>query len=352
MKRAVLSVTMGGMETACKIHRELGGDLFTLEKYCDGNGQEPITGTLKNFMGDIFHDYREIVMIMSCGIAVRSIAPYLTSKLTDPAVVVLDEKGNFSISLLSGHIGGANELAERIALVTGGQAVITTASDNLGLESVDMIAKRYHLFIDDLEQVKRVTAAMVNGKRVALVNDSPLNLAVTSLDTIELAKVDQETPDALIYVGNKEELGLKNLSIPIAKLRPRRLVLGIGCKKNMDGAKLEGAVRNFFRQHNISLTALKVIATVDVKKEEPAILSLAEKMSLPLHIVDRAEIVPIEHMFTSSDFVKKTIGVGCVCEPAAFLVSQEGRLVAPKTAFDGITLCLYEDKSSAVGDAV
>ncbi|MEL7565171.1 MAG: cobalt-precorrin 5A hydrolase [Dehalobacterium sp.] len=344
MKRVILSVTMGGLRTAQTIKQELGGDLFTLEKYCHGNDLRPITGTLKDFMAGIFQDYREIVMVMSCGIAVRSIAPYLNSKLTDPAVVVLDEKGNFSISLLSGHIGGANELAQNIALITKGQAVITTASDNLGLESVDMIAKKYQLYMDDLEQVKRVTATLVNGKRVVLVNDSSLNMEVVSIDTLELKKIDQEMPDALIYVGNKDELGLHNNSIPIAKLRLRNLVLGMGCKKDMDGAKLEEAVRTFFRQQNISLTALKAIATVDVKKEEPAILSLAEKMSLPVHIVDRSEIAPIEHRFPCSNFVKKTIGVGCVAEPAAYLVSKEGRLVVPKTAFDGITLCLYEEK--------
>jgi len=346
VKRAILSVTMGGLGTAQKVKQELGGDLFTLEKYCHSNDLKPIAGTLKDFMRSIFQDYREIVMVMSCGIAVRSIAPYLKSKLTDPAVVVLDEKGNFSISLLSGHIGGANELAESVALIIKGQAVITTASDNLGLESVDMIAKRYHLHMDDLDQVKRVTAALVNGKRVILVNDSLLNIEVVSIDVVELKKVDQETSDALIYVGNKEELGLKNASMPIAKLRLRNLVLGIGCKKDMDGAKLENAVRSFFRRQNISLTALKAIATVDVKKEEPAILSLAEKMSLPLHIVDRREIIPIEHRFSCSDFVKKTIGVGCVAEPAAYLISKEGCLVAPRTAFDGITLCLYEEKTS------
>lgn len=343
MNRAILSVTKGGLITARKIGQELGGDLFTLEKYSTDQDTVPIKGSLKVFMKKIFQDYQEIVMVMSCGIAVRSIAPYLNSKLTDPAVVVLDEKGNFAISLLSGHIGGANELAEKIARVTGGQAVITTASDNLGLESVDMLAKRYQLHMEDMDQVKKVTSALVNGLKVVLVNDSPLNIEVNSLEHTELTQVHEETVGAIIYVGHKEELGLENSILPIAKLRPRNLVLGIGCKKNSEPVKLENAVERFFRDQNISLYCLKSIATVDVKYSEPAILVMADKLSLPICIVARETILPIENKFTCSDFVKKTIGVGCVCEPAAYIVSKKGSMVAPKTAFDGITLCVYEE---------
>lgn len=352
MKRAILSVTRGGLATARKISQELGGELFTLEKYAIDQDTLPIRGSLRDFMQNIFRDYQEIVMIMSCGIAVRSIAPYLNSKLTDPAVVVLDEKGNFVISLLSGHIGGANDLAEKIARVTGGQAVITTASDNLGLESVDMLAKRYHLYMEDMEQVKKVTSALVNGQKVMLVNDSPLNIEVNSLDHVALHQLHREEADALIYVGNKVELGLEHDPFPIAKLRPANLVLGIGCKKNTDSEKLDNAVRKFFEDHNISLYCLKAIATVDVKYGEPAILNLTDKLSLPICIVNREAILPIEDKFAYSDFVKKTIGVGCVCEPSAYIVSKRGRMVAPKTAFNGITLCIYEEEKGLDRDAV
>lgn len=340
--RAILSVTTGGLKLARKIQESLGGDLYTLAKYCQDDHAQEIKGSLKSFMEQIFENYREIVMVMSCGIAVRSIAPYLKSKVTDPAVVVLDEKGNFVISLLSGHLGGANELAQSIALITKGQAVITTASDNLGLESVDMIAKRYQLHMDDLEQVKKVTALLVNGKKVVLVNDSFLDIQVASLNRVKFSEVKEENPDGIIYIGNKDDLNLSCLSIPVAKLCPRSLVLGIGCKKNTAEEKIYAAVEAFFRQHNILLTALKGIATVDLKKDEPGIIALAEKLSLPLDIVERSRIAPIENRFPCSDFVKRTIGVGCVSEPVAYLVSKEGRLVAPKTAYDGITLSLYE----------
>ncbi|WP_148137543.1 cobalt-precorrin 5A hydrolase [Candidatus Formimonas warabiya] len=347
MKRAILSVTTGGLKTAQSIQKEMGGDIFTLEKYCPGTDYRPIRTGLKEFMGGIFGTYRELILVMSCGIAVRSIAPYLDSKLTDPAVVVLDERGNFCISLLSGHLGGANQLAEKVASITGGIAVITTASDNLGLESVDMIAKKYHFVMEDMEQVKRVTSCLVNGKKVVLVNDSPIHLDL-SLERRDLEQVAAEQPDAVIYVGNKEELGWDQGDIFVAKLRVPNLVLGIGCRKGMDGEKLRSSVRAFFHQHNLALCAVKAIATVDVKKDEPAILGLAEQLAVPLCIVDRGEILPIEKRFACSDFVKKTIGVGCVCEPAAFIVSGQGKLRVPKTALEGITLCIYEERGNEI----
>lgn len=359
MKRAVLSVTLRGLRTARKIHQGMGGDLYTLEKFCLTDDKEllPITGPLKDFMGEIFNNYDEIIMIMATGIAVRSIAPYIRSKMTDPAVVVLDEQGKSVISLLSGHIGGANELARRVAGITGGQAVITTASDCLGMASVDMIAKRNQLIMEDLEQVKKVTACLVNGGKAFLVNESSLNLRETtlnhscleeiSLDTLNSSRFTASPPDALVYVGYQEELYIKDLSIPIAKLRPQSLILGVGCRKNTSEAALINGVKTFLIQHNISPISLKAIATVDVKKDEQALKVLAEKMSLPLFIVNRDEILPIENRFPCSDFVKSTIRVGCVAEPAAFIISKEGKKVVGKKAFNGITLCLYEEKRRA-----
>jgi len=360
VNRALLAVTLGGLKTAGKIRDGLGGGhLFTLEKYCSGqeHGLQPITGKLRDFMGEMFEKYREIILVMSTGIAVRSIAPYVQSKLTDPAVVVLDEQGRFVISLLSGHIGGANALAEQVAKITGGQAVITTASDCLGLESVDMLAQRNHLIMESVEQVKKVTACLVNRKRVVLVNETNLRLQedasesnMNSWEEISLKEAlvlfkKANPPEAMIYVGYREEPGVNGLSIPVAKLRPKSLILGVGCKKNTAPERLRAAVARFFQQINITPLSLKAIATVDVKKDEPAILSLAEEMSLPLVIVGREEILSIENNFTCSDFVKKTIGVGCVAEPAAFIASRGGSKIAPKTAFQGITFALYEEKN-------
>jgi len=149
------------------------------------------------------------------------------------------------------------------------------------------------------------------------------------------------------YVGYQEELYIKDLSIPIAKLRPQSLILGVGCRKNTSEAALINGVKTFLIQHNISPISLKAIATVDVKKDEQALKVLAEKMSLPLFIVNRDEILPIENRFPCSDFVKSTIRVGCVAEPAAFIISKEGKQVVGKKAFNGITLCLYEEKRRA-----
>jgi cobalt-precorrin 5A hydrolase len=343
VKRAIIAVTLGGKVTALKIQRSIGGELFTLDKYCTEDFFQPIQGSLKKFMKHIFQGYREIVMVMSCGIAVRSIAPYVESKVTDPAVVVVDEQGHFAISLLSGHLGGANELAQTIAPITGGQSVITTASDNLGLVAVDMIAQKHHLKMDNMEQVKKVTAALVNSKKVVMVNESPHEIEAPRIEQMGISQLGKTKPEAMIYVGYKKKLDFLPEDIPVAKLVPQRLVLGIGCRKNIGETKLREAIENFLEQENLTMEGLKAVATVDVKKDEPAICAWTADNALPLIIVDRSDIAPIQEQFSCSDFVKKTIGVGCVCEPAAYLVSHRGRVVAPKTSFDGITLCVFED---------
>ncbi|MDD4752862.1 MAG: cobalt-precorrin 5A hydrolase, partial [Desulfitobacteriaceae bacterium] len=293
-------------------------------------------------MGDVFKNYREIIMVMSCGIAVRSIAPYIKSKLSDPAVVVLDEKGNHVISLLSGHLGGANHLAKEVAKITGGEPVITTASDNLGLESVDMLAKRNDLVLSDMEQVKKVTATLVNGEKVAIVCDGWRGDFGENLISMTKWEVPDRKPDAVIYIGNQEKPWTKDLDMSVAKLYWRNLVIGVGCKKNIAPEEMFQAVEILFREHNLSLKAVRKIATVDLKQDEPAILNLAQKLGVDIQIVERKDISAIENNFSCSPFVKEKIGVGCACEPAAFLASRQGKCLVPKKNFNGITLCVYE----------
>jgi len=342
VKRAIVAVTDTGLKTAEKIQAALGGDIYTLPRLCRVKEYRPIIPGLKELMGSIFKSYQSIIMVMACGIVVRSIAPHLASKTTDPAVVVLDEQGQNVISLLSGHLGGANRLAEKVAGITGGRAVITTASDNLGIESVDLMAQRNGLVMEDLDQVKKVTAVLVQGKKVAVVTDhwsgtiDPI-LIPASWDTITSIK-----PDGLIYIGNKARPWAEDLNIPVAKLAVPNLVLGVGCRKDTDPDQMENFVSMVFRSHNLSPAGIKTVATVDVKKNEKAVIHLARKLCADLKIISREEITSIECQFACSEFVKRTIGVGCVCEPAAFIASGKGNCVVPKTAGKGVTLCVYK----------
>lgn len=349
MKRALFAVTEGGIRLGLRIKEKLQFDaIYSMEKYCTKYPVTPFYGSLKETMKDAFAAYDEIVMIMSCGIAVRSIAPYLESKLKDPAVVVCDETGKFAVSLLSGHLGGANRLAGAVAEAVRGVAVITTASDRMGLEAVDMLAERINASIDSFEAAKVVTAVLVNGGRVGLLAEAGYgsieSSGTTPVKPEELGKVQL---DALIYIGFGRELPVPAGAMPIVRLVPNRLVLGIGCRKNTDGQKILAAVNEFFDTNNLPVSAVCKVATIDIKQNEAGIIELAKELKAELVIVASGRIAEIEHLFEKSDFVKNAVGVGSVCEPAAYIASSQGECLIGKTKFNGITLCIYADSPEA-----
>ncbi|QUH27106.1 cobalt-precorrin 5A hydrolase [Serpentinicella alkaliphila] len=343
MKRAILSITEDGLRLGLKIQEASSGHLYTLEKYINSGTPNiyPIKGNLKDFMAYVFVEYKEIVMIMSSGIAVRSIAPWLNSKLTDPAVVVCDDSGKYAISLVSGHIGGANKVAEEIGEIIGGQAIITTASDNRNIESVDMLAKRLSLHIDNYENAKLVTACMVNGKSVGYIDEYGI---------LNNGKKSDCSNSAIIYIGNKAKPTIEVKNKTIVKLTKKCLVIGVGCRKGTEPEKLIAAVESIFNENNLSPVAIKGIATIDLKGKEPAIIQLSNYYNVNLNIISREDIKKVEDRFENSTFVKETIGVGSVCEPAAYISSNYGKRIVPKVKAGGITVSVYEVKNVEVID--
>ncbi len=345
MKKAVVAVTRRGAQLAGKLNSALSCDIYVLEKYCTESTFMPFNTSVKDLAGRLFSEYREIVLIMACGIAVRSIAPWLRSKQTDPAVVVTDEAGRFAISLVSGHIGGANRLANEIAGITGGCAVITTASDIQGIDAVDTLAQKLNLVLEDFEAAKAVTAVMVNGGTVGLVCDegieAPLIKHILPCDRKALGT---RITDGLIHVGYTRELEGLPQDMPAVSLIVRNLVIGVGCRKGVDSRLLLEFVKAVFQAHNLSLGAVKTVATVDVKEKEKAITDLSIHLKADMKIIGRQAIAEIEKDFQGSDFVRQTIGVGSVCEPAACIASGGGEKLVPKTAHEGMTLSVYMEK--------
>lgn len=343
MSIAIIAVTLNGIKLAEYVKTRLGNDcaIFTLEKYCnDYINYKPLKNGLKESMKNIFPCYENIIMIMACGIAVRSIVPYLESKLTDPAIVVLDEMGKNVISLLSGHMGGANELAIKVAKVTGGNPIITTASDNHNVISVDMLAKKFDLIVKDYEKAKKITSDIVNGKRVGLISDVEIKSEVgkgVTLTTWE--KVRGSDFASLIYIGNKNMI---EKELPLVMLITKNIVLGIGCRKDTKGADIIDFVKKTFDEYELSVEAIHSVCTIVLKHEEKGIIGLCQYLDVPLKIIDDESIKAIEDDFECSDFVRKTVGFGCVCEPCGFLGSKSGKQLIPKRSFKGITLSVYE----------
>jgi cobalt-precorrin 5A hydrolase len=279
---------------------------------------------------DVFSNHEGILFIMATGIVVRKIAPLLVSKDQDPAVLVMDEAGEHIISLISGHLGGANELTRRLATVMGADPVITTASDVSHKMAVDMLAIKYGWDLKDLKGAKDITALLVNDEPVALVDPQ----GYLKEDTFP----DVSNPKGVLVVSSNRYI---STGLPFVQLIPKDLILGVGCRKGTPSESVIKAMEEVFKEHGLMLEALALMATVDVKAEEPGLLKAAAQMGIALQIFTKDQLRATEHQFVQSEFVKKTIGTGAVAEPCGYLASGQGRLLVPKTIRDGVTLSIW-----------
>lgn len=252
-----------------------------------------------------------LLFIGACGIAVRAIAPLCKSKTTDPAVVVMDEAGRFVIPLLSGHIGGANELAVEIAARIGAVPVVTTATDVRGITAIDSWAVHHDCAIENPRAIQPVSSALLDGRQVGvMISERTL------------------TPPYPVTLT----------------LRPRTLVIGIGCKRGTPTSHIEDCITRFLHDNGLSLLSVRALSTIDLKADEPGLNEFCAKYGLPLLTYTAQALMALPGVFAHSDFVLKTTGVDCVCERAAVMAAQEhGRLLIGKTRFEGVTLALSGD---------
>ena len=265
---------------------------------------------------------------------VRTIAPLVQSKASDPAVLVLDQRGKHVISLLSGHLGGANAMAEQAAAYLGGEAVITTATDVEHVPAFDLFAKENHLTIENLEELKYISGALVAGEPVSLCTAFPVEKNAFP-ETVQIQPFS-ETPRHACAVAIADTT--ESVAAPhVLYLRPKSLVLGVGCKKQIPPAHLEQCFLTFLQEHHLSLSAVEKLATIGLKREEPAILALCEKYRLPLEIVADADIQACAYPFAASAFVQQVTGLPSVSEASAYLASDCGEVLTGKVKYSGVT---------------
>ena len=323
MKTAVIAVTENGYKLAAKVREKLPDtEIFIYRKYAVAG--EKSFDKIGELAGRLWNEYDALVFISACGIAVRAIAPFVRSKLTDPAVVAADDSGHFAVSLLSGHLGGANELAEKIGGIIGAVPVITTATDNGGRFSPDMFAKANDLAIENMEAAKLIAAASLRGEVIGLYSDHPC----------------KNIPQKLI--GNSRKFGIC-ISSDISKkpfettlrLIPKNIVIGAGCRKNAAPCDLESHILHTLSDAGLSVSGLKILATIDIKKDETAMKEFAEKYGLELRTFTASELSAVSGEFDESEFVKNTVGVGNVCERSAAACGAE--IIVRKTKGSGVT---------------
>lgn len=297
-----------------------------------------VQGGIKTLMEATWKEYDGIIFISATGIAVRMITPYVKDKKSDPAVVVVDDLGNFSISLLSGHLGGANALAQWIAGKIKSIPVITTASDNRGIEAIDLFAKSNDYYMEDMESVKNITAMMIHGKKIGFYSEMDGVIDYENLVILEnLENINTEIEGVIAVTASK----VNGLSVPYTILRPKNLNIGIGCRKGIEGERIIAAIQNTLQINELSEHSIKSFGTVEVKKDEAGILSAVAHFNKPLRIFTIDEIREVENQFDQSQFVKDTIGVYSVSEPCAYLLGGEIR--SKKSKHGGITISIAKE---------
>lgn len=290
----------------------------------------------------VFSRYTQIICVMATGIVVRSLAPLIRSKYCDPAVVVVDEKGDFAISLLSGHVGGANNLARQVADKLKGQAVITTATDVRGKPAVDVLAAQLDGLVEPKEKVKFFNRLLIEGEKVYL--SSPFPVVPFIKDGFvwqEWPKFGEKFSEPVVLISPQ----IKKPAGKMLQILPRNLVVGIGCRKGVDLETVVRALRKVLNHFNLDERCVKTLATIDLKGEEEALKLLSKEMKVPLRTVSKEEITTLEGTFEPSHWVKKQIGVGGVCEPAAKLVANKGFIIVPKQKAGPVTISVAVEKS-------
>ena len=287
--------------------------------------------------------FQELDVLVFIGIVVRDMAPCLKTKLVDPAVVVLDEKGQFVISVLSGHIGGGNAFTLELARILEATPVVTTSSDVNGKIAIDLFAQKNNLVIASMKQAKLCASEIVSGRQVAFLCDGkvhgnpPKELCGSENSFMVIVSPKKQQPeDGVLH------------------LIPKAHVLGIGCRKGTSQEIIQARVLEELNDLGIDIRSIKAMASIDIKSDEEGIIGFAEKFKIPVSFYSGEELAGLEGDFTPSEFVASVTGVENVCERAAFMLATENCakdhskptladcMVLPKSGKDGVTVSIMK----------
>ena len=308
-------------------------------------GMNAVTEPVGKWTEQQFGEMDGLIYIGAAGIAVRSIAPFLKDKMTDPAVVVMDERGNFAVSLLSGHVGGANKLAKLAAEICGAVPVITTASDVNGKIAVDVWAASHGFVVGDKKIAKRLAAAALEEEPIGFFCDFPLEEPIPAGYMLN----KPERMNVWITMKRTAEEGmLKRLEDEdrVLRLVPKCLTVGIGCRRGIAGEKIKAMVQKVLGGANLEERAVARLASIDRKQTEEGICWLAAHWKVPFLTFSAEELKRVEGIFDESLFVRQAVGTGNVCERAAMLAAGKGaRLAAGKQTGDGVAVAVAANHS-------
>ena len=319
MTRAYLAFTDTGLALARRLADALPG---SVDRRCRSGGV-----SLAGWTALQFAQSDALVFVGAVGIAVRAIAPHCRSKASDPAVVVLDECGRFAVPVLSGHLGGANDLARALAAVCGAVPVITTATDAHGIFAVDEWAKHQNCTVLEAERIKHVSSKLLAGQSVRFAAEFPVQGTLPA--GVDPARTPAEADFALTLSPAGDALHLV----------PRIGVLGIGCRRGTCAEQLEAAFADFCARHSLAPACIAAAASIDLKADEAGLLAFCRAHGWPITFYSAEQLRALSGPFTPSPFVQSVTGVDNVCERAAVLASG-GCIRIPKQAGGGVTFAL------------
>lgn len=346
-KTALWVVTPNGLKLAEKIIANLPStDLFVSASLEPDIPHTPF-GRMSAAVAEHFRAYSGHIFITATGIAVRMIAPFLMHKTKDPAVVVIDEAGRHVISLVSGHIGGANALTEKVAALTGARPVITTATDVSGVPAIDTAAVEHDLAIENPEAIKKVNMAFIRKEAVYLYDPADILAdAVLKSFLIRVELRDGAWPGPAdspgIYVGD----GVAALPEGVLVLRPRSLAAGIGCNRNTEKDEIKELLLGTLAEHRLSIHSLKTMASINIKNDEPGLLALSAELNVPLVFYTKEALNTAMGIENPSPMVENHTGAKSVCEAAAILATGQGNLTVPKKKSRNATVAIARAAST------
>lgn len=333
MRFAIISVTEKGRLLSKKICDFLNKDhdakRFCFEKHFDDFSES--FSDIYEITEQVFSKNDALIFICSCGIAVRSTAPLIKSKVCDPAVIVIDDCGKFVIPVLSGHIGGANRISEIIAENIGAIPIITTATDVGGRFSPDSFAAANGLIITDINAAKSVASAVLNNEKIGIKSDYPYKNLPCEFD---------ENFSCRAGICISADACKKPFEVTL-NLVPKNIVLGIGCKKNTPFSTIKKQVEKAFDNAKIDVKRICAAATIDIKSEEAGLLEYCENTAISLHTYTADELMNVGGDFEESEFVLQKTGADNVCERSAVKCSG-GRIIIKKFAENGVTVAAAE----------
>lgn len=333
MKIAIISVTDKGKLLSQKLKNILDKDSTVILT-------DIYYKNVKKSMPLLFDKYDAIIGIMASGILIRSIAPLINSKITDPAILNIDENGKYVISVLSGHMGGANKLTVKIANLINSEAIITTATDVNHKLGIDTIANDLFLDIKNPQSIVNFNKAILKDKKIIIQTNDKFIEDYISKNTLEINLLIENNnnlkQDEIIVVCNDS----------ILKLHKRKIVVGIGCRRNKSSKDILTAIEQSLRDLNLPLSRIDLLTSAEIKKDEKGLLELSEKLKIPIHFVELDKLKLFKSdVVQESKFVKSKFGIIGVCEPSALISAGfDSQLIYKKTAYDGVTISIAVSK--------